>query len=40
MIQRIGRKKFKIYAFDLESHNDDESIEKAETSMWFGCLLD
>ena len=40
MIQRIGRKKFKIYAFDLESHNDDESIEKAETSMWLGCLLD
>lgn len=40
MIHRIGRKKFKIYAFDLESHNDDESILKAETSMWLGCLLD
>ena len=40
MIQRIGRKKFKIYAFDLESHNDEESIRLNETSMWLGCLLD
>lgn len=40
MIQRIGRRKYKIFAFDLESHNDDESIAKAETSMWLGCLLD
>ena len=40
MIHRIGKRKFKIYAFDLESHNDIESIEKAETSMWLGCLLD
>lgn len=40
MIHRIGKRKFKIYAFDLESHNDEESIAKAETSMWLGCLLD
>lgn len=39
MIQRIKRKKYEIYAFDLESHNDEESIEKQETSMWLGCLL-
>ena len=37
---RIGKKKFKIMAFDLESHNDEESIAKNETSMWLGCLLD
>lgn len=25
---------------DIESHNDDESIAKGETSMWLGCYLD
>jgi len=40
MVHRIGRKKYQIYGFDLESHNDDESIAKQETSMWLGCLLD
>lgn len=39
MIHRIGRKNFNIFAFDLESHNDLESISKGETSMWLGCLL-
>ena len=37
---RINRKKYKCYAFDIESHNDEESIEKKETSMWLGCLID
>ena len=36
---RIGRKKFSIYAMDIESHNDYESIAKRETSMWLGCLI-
>lgn len=40
MIHRIGRRKYKIYAFDIETHNDDESIAKMETSMWLGCLID
>ena len=40
MIHRIGLKKFKIYAFDLESHNDNESIANMTTSMWLGCLID
>ena len=40
MIQRISRKKFNIFAFDLESHNDEESIAKQETSMWLGCFID
>ena len=39
MIQRIKRKRYEVYAFDIESHNDDESIEKQETSMWLGCLI-
>ena len=37
---RINRKKYKCYAFDIESHNDEESIKKKETSMWLGCLID
>lgn len=40
MIHRIGRRKYQIYAFDIETHNDNESIEKGETSMWLGCLID
>lgn len=40
MIHRIGRKKYKCFAFDLESHNDSESIAKKETSMWLGCFID
>ena len=37
---RINRKKYKVYAFDIETHNDEESIKKKETSMWLGCLID
>lgn len=37
---RINRKKYNVYAFDIETHNDEESIEKRETSMWLGCLID
>lgn len=40
MIYRIGRKKFKHFALDIETHNDAETIKKGETSMWLGCLLD
>ena len=40
MKHRIGRKNFKIFGFDLESHNDEESIAKKETSMWLGCFID
>ena len=35
----IGRKKFSIYAYDLESHNDEESIAKQETSIWLSCFI-
>ena len=37
---RINRKKYNVFAFDIETHNDEESIEKKETSMWLGCLID
>ena len=40
MKQRIGRKNFRHYSFDIETHNDDESIRKQETSMWLGCIID
>ena len=36
---RINRKKYDIYAMDIESHNDEESIAKRETSMWLGCFI-
>ena len=39
MVHRIGRKLYDIYAMDIESHNDAESIEKQETSMWLGCFI-
>ena len=37
---RINRKKYKVFAFDIETHNDEESIKNKETSMWLGCLID
>lgn len=40
MIHRINRKKYQIFAFDVESHNDEESIAKRETSIWLGALID
>ena len=36
---RINRKLYEIYAMDIETHNDEESIEKGETSMWLGCFI-
>lgn len=39
MFYRIGRKKYDFYSFDIESHNDEESIAKMETSMWLGCFI-
>ena len=40
MIHRIGRKKHKCFGFDLESHNDSESIANKTTGMWLGCFID
>ena len=37
---RINRKKYNVYAFDIETHNDSESIKNKTTSMWLGCLID
>ncbi len=35
-----GKSYAKVYAFDIESHADEESLTKKETSMWLGCLID
>ena len=40
MEQKIGRKRFKVFAFDVESHNDEESIMKKETSIWLSSFID
>lgn len=39
MRARINRKLYEIYAMDIETHNDEESIAKRETSMWLGCFI-
>lgn len=39
MIATISRKKYQIYAMDVESHNDEESRAKRETSIWLGCFI-
>lgn len=40
MIKRVNRRKYNVKAFDIESHNDEESIAKRETSMWLGAYID
>ena len=40
MQERIKRRNFKIYALDIESHNDNESIALKTTSMWLGSFID
>ena len=40
MFRRINRKKFRVFATDFETHNDEESIAKQETSIWLACLID
>ena len=39
MIVRIGRKKYNVFAWDIETHNDEETKAKGVTSMWLGCLI-
>lgn len=37
---RIGRRNYRIYGMDIESHNDDESKKLHKTSCWLGAFLD
>lgn len=36
---RSGRKNYEVFAFDVESHNDEESIARRETSIWLYCFI-
>ena len=40
MITKIGRKNYKLYAMDIESHNDPWSVKHKVTSCWLGCFID
>ena len=35
----IKRKKYQVFAYDVESHNDAETIAKQETSIWLSCFI-
>lgn len=35
---RIKRKLWNVYGYDVENHNDDESIAKNETSVWLSVF--
>ena len=39
VFHRIGRKIHKCFGLDIETHNDLETIQKKETSMWLGCFI-
>lgn len=39
MIIRSGRKNYSVWAFDVESHNDEETIKKRETSIWLYSFI-
>ena len=40
MIQRrIGRKEYSVYAFDVESHNDAESLKNGRTGIWLASFI-
>ena len=40
MIRQIGKKKYRVFGYDVESHNDEESIRNNETSIWLSCFMD
>ena len=39
MIRQVGKRKYSVFGYDVESHNDEESIAKNETSIWLSCFL-
>lgn len=39
MIVRAGRKKYSVWAFDIESHNDPISVKRRETSIWLASFI-
>lgn len=37
---RIGKKKYRVFGYDVENHNDTESIAKNETSVWLSTFAE
>lgn len=37
---KIRRKKYQVFGYDVENHNDDESIAKDETSVWLSVFAE
>ena len=37
--RRIGRKEYSVYAFDVESHNDAESLKNKRTGIWLASFI-
>ena len=40
MITRVGKKKYRVFGLDIETHNDNESILENTSAMWLGALFD
>ena len=40
MVVKLKRTKYRVYAFDIESHTSTENILTFKTKMWLGCLID
>ncbi len=40
MIVKLKRTNYRVFAFDIESHNSTENMLTFETKMWLGCLID
>lgn len=39
MIIRSGRRKYNVFAYDVESHNDETSVKLEETSIWLSSFI-
>ena len=37
--ERVGRRNYQVWAYDVESHNDDESIARRRTSIWLSSFI-
>lgn len=37
--RRIGKKFFSVYAFDVESHADEESVRERKTGVWLASFI-
>lgn len=40
MIRKIGKKTYRIFGYDVESHNDEESIAKNATGVWLSVFAE